>query len=393
MVSFAHLSALTYNEALQKTLIQSPALALSLMEIEEREGEHIQTGLYFNPVFSYSVENVFGNHCWKGLGAAESRYEISQGIDLGNKRKYRASRAYFLIQSAQYAHSYLEIETAKRMKKTFLKVVAAQELLKLAENQQKIALKTLNLIQQKSEFGRISPIEKNKAKLNKANAELILQKANVNLEIAKEELSLHWGAKCAEFEDVEYPFFEVYCPPCFEECLHMHKDHPLLLKMRFQQFAAAEGVDLEKMSFYPEVVVTAGLKTVQDTGDKGMILGIAFPLPIFDRNQGSICRAKAEKNRLLNQYCETELLLDSRLAILHKEAMQSHNEAMQLKEIILTLAEEAYEWVREGYAAGKLEYLELLEAGRTLFDAQERYIQALLSYFEKQTDIEYLTLP
>lgn len=386
------LSALTYNEALQKTLIQSPALALSVMEIEEREGEHIQTGLYFNPVFAYSVENVFGNRHWRGWRAAESRYEISQALDLGCKREHRRNRAFYLIQAAQYGHAYLELETAKKMKKAFLRVVAAQELLKLAQNQQKISLKTLNVIQQKSDSGRVSLIEKNKAQLSLANSDLVLQRASVELEIAKEELSPFWGSSCPDFDGVEYPFFEVYCPPCYEECFQEFNEHPLLLKVQFEQFAAKAGYKFEQSSVIPEVVVTAGLKTIQDTGDKGMILGVAFPLPFFDQNQGSIARARAEKKRLLNQYCETELLLETRLSVLHKEAMRSYNEAVQLKETILTLAEASFEMVREAYAAGKLEYLDLLEAGRTLFDAQERYIQVLLSYFEKQTDIEYLTL-
>jgi cobalt-zinc-cadmium efflux system outer membrane protein len=43
------------------------------------------------------------------------------------------------------------------------------------------------------------------------------------------------------------------------------------------------------------------------------------------------------------------------------------------------------------YREGKTDYLNLLDAQRTLFDVKEQYIENLANYHEAKTDIERLT--
>jgi len=382
----------TYDVALQMTLMQSPQLNSSLAEIEEREGERVQSGLYLNPLFSSSVENVLGNKHWKGWGSAEYRYEISQAVPLGCQRTHLSNIAEYRFLAAQYEHCSLELRMANDLKKTFLDVAASQELLKIAVEQKRISENIMQAVQAKVESGKISPLEKSRAALGIANSRLALEKAEMDLDVARQKLSLFWGSCSPDFDCVHCSFFEVECPSAYEERLVENEYHPLVLKAQMEEQIAWEEVELEKAVRIPNVILTAGFKSLQDCGDKSVILGVAFPLPIFDRNQGNICRAQAKTFRICHQSLDLELQLESKLSILHKEAMRAYNELLQLKTCILELAEESFAYAKSGYDAGKYEYLDLMDAQKNLFEAQERYVHALLLFFQKQVDIEFLTL-
>lgn len=386
------LEGITLEEALQKTMIQSPVMMSSLNEIEEREGERIQSGLYFNPLFSYTVENVFGAKHWKGWQSAESRYEFSQPIEIGGQRCLRTNIASYRISSAQFEYAALELTIANAVKKAFIQVAARQELVGLAARQRKVANDIYTVVMEKSASGKLSQMDINRARLGVVNAELAEQKAFLDLDHARYQLAALWGDACPDFEDVEFCFFAFTCPPPYEECIASYCGHPLLMQIQLQQLAALEETKLQKAIRIPNVVVTAGYKTLNINHERGMILGVAFPLGIFDRNQGNIYRSEAHAERAANRYAEVELALSSKLAAAHRDTMRAYLEVMQLQNSVMKMAEESFAMAKEGYASGKFEYLQLLDAEKMFFETEERMIEALAAFYKNQTDIEYLTL-
>ncbi len=69
----------------------------------------------------------------------------------------------------------------------------------------------------------------------------------------------------------------------------------------------------------------------------------------------------------------------------------AYNEAQALKNEVLREAESAYESIFEGYREGKFSLLDVLDAQRTVFDADSQYVQALKSYHFSLADVERLT--
>ena len=68
----------------------------------------------------------------------------------------------------------------------------------------------------------------------------------------------------------------------------------------------------------------------------------------------------------------------------------SHIEATELDKNILQGAESVFEASRTGYSEGKLNYLHVLDAQRTLFEVKSQYIDALGSFHTAKTDVERL---
>lgn len=383
---------LTFEKAFELTLSESPSLKASLAVIEEREGDRIQSKAYPNPLFSYSVENVFGNRNWRGWRAAESRYELSQPLEISGEREHRSRATFFHRLAAEAEYGRLQLETFNKLKKAFLSVVAAQELLELAILQKENAQEALNAALIKLEVGKVSSLEKNKAALHLSNSELELKKCRMDLERAKSQLSLFWGSSCPNFDTVEFPFFYIDCPRSFQELFESNQLNPALLEIYFSEWAAFEELEEQKSARIPDIIVTVGYKTLQDTKDKGLILGAAFPLPFFDRNRGNIHRARATTSRRDSLYEEKYALFENKLFILCQEADRSYKDALYLKTDLVDIALESLDFAKQGYREGKLDYSELLDAQKTFFEVKEKYIQTVLLFWEKEIDIEFLTL-
>jgi cobalt-zinc-cadmium efflux system outer membrane protein len=53
-------------------------------------------------------------------------------------------------------------------------------------------------------------------------------------------------------------------------------------------------------------------------------------------------------------------------------------------------AQSAFDAANEGYRAGKLGFLDVLDAQRILFEAKAKYIDALAAYHSAKADVERL---
>lgn len=81
-----------------------------------------------------------------------------------------------------------------------------------------------------------------------------------------------------------------------------------------------------------------------------------------------------------------QLRLDLEAA--YDQWMTAYRESQSFKEIILSSAKLAFEAAQEEFNKGKNDYLELLDAQRTLFEVQEQYLDALVDYHQRKSDVE-----
>lgn len=383
---------LSFDQAATKTLSLSPILHIANSEISEASGARVQSSLYPNPAIGYSVENVFGNKEWQGWDAAESRYEIGQLIELGGKRSFRMQVAKFQYYAAQAGFEVKQLALLNRLLKLFIAVAATQEILSITAEQTQLAEEVYKTVAAKVEAGKVSLIQQNKAEIALSTAQINFDKAKSELLKSKQRLALLWADESPDFESVLFPFYEIDRPLPFENCLCQLKNNPQLLKSQMDFRMAQQNLHLEKALAVPDLTVTLGYKTIQDTKNKGMILGASIPIPLFNRNQGNIQKARAQIIKAQEHYLEIQLALENKISLSYKDLVQSYNEAEKIQSTILKLANYSFELAQEGYKEGKFEYLDMLDSQKTLFEVKERYIQALLNYHQSRADMDYLNL-
>ena len=68
----------------------------------------------------------------------------------------------------------------------------------------------------------------------------------------------------------------------------------------------------------------------------------------------------------------------------------SYKEASTLKDHILPEAQKAYNVINDGYLMGRFDFLDVLDAQRTLFEARGQYLRALTDFHIITAEIERL---
>jgi cobalt-zinc-cadmium efflux system outer membrane protein len=152
---------------------------------------------------------------------------------------------------------------------------------------------------------------------------------------------------------------------------------------------AKEMLDYEKAQRIPDLEVTAGYVSNGGKNDT-WTAGLAFPLPIFNFNQGHICKAEHLLHQAYDRKQQSAIDLQIALTAAFEDLRAAYGQGLSFKEHILRVAEEAFEGAQEGYRVGKQDHRDFLEAQRTLFETQAEYIETLVEYHKKKADVERL---
>ncbi|MGK5595330.1 MAG: TolC family protein [Parachlamydiaceae bacterium] len=381
---------LLFDEAIERALNLSPTLQIASSEAYSTKGQKEQAGLYPNPQVSYEIESFAGNKDWRGWGHREERYFYTQMFETANKRQLR-----YQTFSYQYYASLVGYEAAKlillnRLSRAFSAVSAAQELVVVAQEQEAIAQEMYTVAKKKVDYGKDTLIQQKKAEVAYFEAVQDHQNAITFLSIAKRKLALMWGSTNPDFAEVFFPFYELQTPAVFEECLLHLCNQPEIIQNAYQHLSAQENWRFEKANRIPNVTLQAGYKADYGSRDQGLLAGISIPIPLFDQNQGNIKRAYFDMLKTGHQGQQLWLLLENKLAVAYEELQRAYGEAKRIKEQTLRSAISAFELAEKGYNEGKFEYLDVLDAQRTLFDVKKKYIEALNLYHSKRADIDYL---
>lgn len=382
--------ALTFDQAVCFTQINSPELKIIANEVGERIGYKIQTETYPNPIASYNVQQILGNKNWQGWQSAESYYQIDQLVELGGKRSCRNRYANFQIYAAQARYEAARQSVFNRLLKQFIFVAKAQESIQLTKKKKELAEKILNITSQKLTEGKSSILQLNKAKINLSAIIFDLEKKIAEYQRESKLLAAFWGSKCFDFSKVEWPFYNINFPEPLEAYLSAIENNPELIRSQYDYCSAMQNYYLKKAEVIPDVVLSVGYMNERNNNKHGLLFGASIPIPIFDRNQGNIKSARFEKQKNLDEYQATLLILESKLNASYQDLLVAHQEIDYLEKNALKLAQESYDLAKEGYDDGKYEYVELLDAQNNLFEIKEHYIEALMQFHLIKANILYL---
>ena len=119
-------------------------------------------------------------------------------------------------------------------------------------------------------------------------------------------------------------------------------------------------------------------------------LGYPSRFPLFDRNQGAIREAEYNLVRSFEEQRSAEVAVRTALMTAYGTLSAAAGTVSSLKNEVLPSAQSAFDAVTEGYRIGKFDFLEMLDAQRTLFDVRSSYIDALAKYHKAVADVERL---
>jgi len=121
--------------------------------------------------------------------------------------------------------------------------------------------------------------------------------------------------------------------------------------------------------------------------------GIGFALPIFfwQHQRGEVAEAQHRQNELSAQYRDVAAQVGEDLRNAYATASTSYRQAVYLRDQLLPSAREAFRIASASYTLGGSSALEVIDAQRTLLDAQTQYAAALAAVNDAIADLERAT--
>jgi len=381
---------ITLATALALALENNPSLAGFSAEIRAKEAAALQAGLLPNPEFGVEVENFGGNKSLQGFDNAETTIAFSQLVELGGKRANRKLVASFATSGSEWDYKVMKLAVLAATGKAFIEVLLAQEQLSLNADLLKIAEQTSSAVNDKVEAGKVSPVEKSRVLIELAGARTEAKRAFHELEAAKRRLVGFWGNKRVDFGQAIGRLDEVSALPDEKVLMTFMENHPEFERLAAEIDRRKAIFDLTRSEAIPDLTLSAGVRKFHENNDQAFVFGVSIKLPIFNRNQGNTSEAKAAIEKAEYEQRATRVAMATSLSEKWQTLTATYIEVSTYRNEILPSAEETYQSTEFGYREGKLDFLQMLDAQRTLFTVKRQYLLALGSFKLAALDMERL---
>ena len=382
--------ALTLRQALALALARNPDLAAFSWDVRIGEARILQAGLRPNPEAGVEVEDVLGTGDFQGVREAQTTLALSQLIELGGKRAARVNSARFSRDLAGWDYETRRIEVFTQTAEAFVEVLNLQQRLALAEETVGLAEKAVEAVNKRVEAARTFAVEGTKAQVALASVQIERDQTQRALDAARQRLASNWGGSQPRFERVEGNLESTKTVPDLERLLERLRQNPDIARWATEISQREANVKLEKARRVPDVTLGGGYRRLSGPEDNAFVAGVSIPLPLFNKNQGNIKEAEYQLAKANDEQRATELRVKTSLGQAWQRLAAAAAEVAALKGKVLPGAQQSFDTVSQYYTEGRLGYLEVLDAQRTLFASRSQYFRALSDYHQAVIAIERL---
>lgn len=375
---------ITIDEAIQMALQHNHNLLAAQTTIQQSEAEEITANLRPNPSLFADWEYLPLNHSAQNAqylhDSTEGDLGLSYLLERGKKRHHRLQAARDITAQTRSLVNDNERGLTFNAASLFVNVQLAESTLELAEKDLKSFQKTVDLSQLRYDKGAISEDDYLKIKLQLLLFETDYQQAQLAKVQALSDLRQLLGYESAP------PDYDVSGPFDYQPLKGNLEDFQLkALQNRPDLRAAQQGVTAATSQY--ELQKAIGKQDVTVQGNYSHVNGInavslygSVPIPIFNRNQGEIARARFAIAQAQEQEKATngQALTDVRDAY---EGLRVSDRIVQLyRSGYLDVAQKDRDIAEYAYQRGAVSLLDFLDAERNYRATQLAYRQSLASY-------------
>ena len=373
---------LTLAAALQSALTSNLELLASRREIDAAEGARTQAAAYQNPTLSVEVEDVRRDN-------RTTTVMLSQPFEMGGKRAARIVAAERAIDVARAQLGTKQAELHASVTAAFFAALLAQERVQLAQTSLELARTGSQAAGKRVIAGKVSPVEEIRAKVAEANVRLELIQAQGELQTSLQALRA-LTAHSVDISVLDGNALALPLLPPQEDMQERIAHAPTLRQAHLEVLRLGALAALENAKRVPDITLSAGLQRAQDQGSNQVLIGISVPLPFFDTHRGSIAEALSRQYQAEDEARAVELRLRTDVAAARQRHATAWAEVEALQTEILPGAQNAFDAARKGFELGKFNYLDALDAQRSLLQARAQYLRSVADVHRAATDLDRL---
>jgi len=385
----------TLQRSIERGIAIAPELKSTQAGMRAGEGELERAGEWPNPSISLRVENNIRQQQMRN-GYTIDQLSVSQPIPLWRlKHQQKVAEEGILAAKADVVQTRLNIES--RVARLFLSLQLNHEKLTLAEQRLKFTHKRIRSLREPTDASGIrryiAPLDRSRLQLLHAAADQDTAEARNNyqesLEMFRTYLALPIDAPVtlAEMRPAATPV----ALPLLEK--QIDADTVLLRRLHHRVLQAEAGVDLEHARRIDDPVLTfVREKNVnvnnQTFSFNGVLLSVS--LPLWDRNDGNIEKARAEVMRAESQFDVAKRELTGSLRQSHIKLKHLLTQARHFKQAVLQPARNLLKATERNYDVGAATSLAMIDAYNTYFTARNRYLDILFRSHQKSIDLNQI---
>lgn len=384
---------LTLEQALALVAAHQPALALARLDVTAAEGRKKQAGLLPNPTLAAEAENFGGTGDRTGTAVTEYTVQIEQPLELGGKRGKRVRVAECERQLVAFDLAAAQLEAQAETQRRFTTLLAAQSRVQLEEEQLALTEDFCRTADLRVKAGRASPLETTRAQIELAKQRVARDQAAAARQTARIQLAALWNSATPRFTTASGEVDELPNLSPLDKLLQALPQNPDVARhtMAVEQRRAA--LEVARAARIPDLNASAGMRWFNDNNEYAFVAGVSLPLPVFDRQQGTLREANTLLLKAEQEQRAAQVRAQTALTTAHQNLAAARAKALALKNEVVTGAEQTLAATRAGYAQGKFAYLDVLEAQRTLGEARLARLDALAECQQAAIEIQRLTSP
>lgn len=382
--------ALRLGAAVRRALDYNPLLKSAFVEIEARHGEEAQAAVKPNPEVSVIVEDFGGTKDRSGFNSAQETLEITQLIELGDKRLARLTLAHQDAAVAGWDYEAARTIVVTNAAQAFVSVLASQRRIDVLRKGLSVAERTQGGVAARVEAGKVSPIELDRVKVGTARAAAAVKAEQAKLDTAKARLASLWGASVTDFSGAQGRLAARIVVPTASNLKSYLVSNPSVARWSDEIGKRSAQLNLERAKAVPDIKVGAGVRRYDDTDASAFVASVSMPLQIFDRNTGNI---QAAERRIAKSEFDAEAARNELSSTLFEALGALTVAATQVRSLerdVVPAAERAFDAVQLGYAEGKVDLLNVLDTQKGVFEARLDLVNAQAEYERAKVQIEAL---
>lgn len=365
------------RRALEKnpTVVQVEAIARGVA------GRQIQVRLYPNPIVGYAAEDITAREPSRG----KHFFWVQQSIITAGKRRLvqRAVEQEAIHAAAEQEMQRQRVLNAVRM--GFYEVLGAARLVEVRRDLARLAREAVDVSEDLFNIGQADRPDVLEVAIEAERTEMELARAENDLTRAWEELAAVLGEPDLPYTPLAGDL-EAELPTVDEAAVRERilKQNPELRIARARVEHAKASLARARADRIPNFFVRAGAGYNFDRTEAGRDVGSEFrlelgiPLPIFDRNQGTIVQAEAQQRVAEGELRRLELSLRSRFAAALRNYRDARRTVERYQAGVLGVAQQSYELFLQRFQEMAAAYPQVMIARRTLGQMRAEYVRALV---------------
>ena len=379
---------LTRRQAIDTALARNPALQVAREQVDEARAQLVQAVAF--PDLTLSGD-VIGESSLARPGSATG-HDLGLGIAVPfpSKFHYRGVMGRAGVSQSAFALVQLEQQTASQTAQAYdALLVVLQHHADLVEGR-RLAQEFLDKTQARYGAGTVAGLDVLKARVDLAQADNDLIANERDVANARAALNRFMGrllgapVEAVDTLDVPAPLPDL---AALEDTARAQR--PELKSLASQQHGASAATSLARSFWLPDLSVGVAQNAVAGTPST-YTTSVGFTLPLFfwNHTRGEVAEARHRELELSASYRDLEAAVDQDVRTTYAAAATALRQALWLRDQLLPEARRAHDVSLVSYGLGGSSALDVLDARRTLLDAESQYADARGAANDARADLE-----